>query len=89
LLHGENDEIWIYFEQLSDESYNIFILDIRKQILILFMITITVLIGIFVGFKSQKLVQLAFKKVFNELIESSEHNKWYTREIVHEKKSKI
>ena len=50
---------------------------------------ITVVIGIFVGYRSQNLVQLAFIKVFNELLESSEHNKWYTREIVHEKKKKI
>ncbi len=89
MLHGENDEIWIYFEQLSDQSYKIFILDIKRQSLILFMVAITVIIGILIGLKSQKLVQLAFIKVFNELLESSEHNKWYTREIVQEKKLKI
>ncbi len=53
------------------------------------MIVITLLIGIGVGLKSQKLLQIAFIEVFNELLESSEHNKWYTREIVHEKITKL
>ncbi len=50
---------------------------------------ITVLIGVCVGYKSQSLVQLAFINIFNELLESSDHNKWYSREIVHEKKFRI
>ncbi len=29
ILSGEKDEVWMYFEELSDQSYEIFILDIQ------------------------------------------------------------